>query len=103
MFLALRRRREYRAALTAERAFDLGAGKERAELAVAVDHGQPVEHAAERRPVDHFLSGAAIPSGNLHCRIIECARKTQAAAHIALGRDGKIDEWHRPEFAVDLA
>src|ERR1700732_3791731 len=53
------------------------------------------------------MASAAIPTGDLHGRLVERPREAEAAALVVRSWtwtcDGKIHERHRAEFAVDLA
>src|SRR5580658_8032672 len=104
-YVALRRCRQDRIALAAEGALELCACEQAGEVAIAAgrEHGEPVEHASERRPIDHLVAGAAIPAGNLHGRLVEWPGKAEAAARLTVGGNGEIDQVRSAEFAVDGA
>lgn len=100
-----RRRRQDRIAAAAERSLDLGAGEHCIEAGVTLrrKHGEPIQHSRQRGPVDDLVARTAIPAGDLHRRLRECAGKAEAASFTATGRDGEIDKRDRAEFAGDAA
>src|ERR1700722_401479 len=102
MVLAFRRCGEDWAALTAERALDLGAGEKCRRLRVSTDHGQPVDHARHSSPIDDFRARAAIPAGNLHERVVKGVSKAKAAPEMTVWSNSEIHQRHRAEFAADF-
>ena len=99
------RRRQDRIAAAAERSLDLGAGEHCIEAGVTArrKHGEPVKHTRQRGPIDDLVARTAIPAGDLHRRLRECAGKAEAAVFMAMGRDGEIDKRDLAEFTGDAA
>src|SRR5262245_18930975 len=86
-----------------EAALLLGLCEQRRDVGIAAggDDGQAIERTGDQLRLNDLVAAAAIPAGDAQPRLIEGARKAEAAARAFGALRGELDQRERTELAVD--
>ena len=100
---AFRGRGKEHAALAAEGALEFGAREQRGELRLAAgrEQAEAIERAGDHAAIDQLGARIAEPAADFETRLLEVARKAQAAARAAGRSVSEGLDQHRAEFGVD--